>query len=173
MANMVNLVNCLKFCKCAPKNTLVNVGTKTVKHAGVAKSTRLYSIRKDPVIGTEIRNNMTGTRYLQRTGVNSRVAEVEPLTTVHYADGRYSGIPNSQFNKLLKELQQNPDNWNPVIKSDAFIGKELFVNNPAIAGRYFRSAEPIDSQLIMKIANGRHHGMRLEEFDNMILNLLG
>lgn len=76
------------------------------------------------------------------------------------------------FDNLLAQLERNPKNWNPIIKSDPLIGKELSVNNPKIAGRYFRSAESIDGQLITKIANGRHHSMRLEEFDNMILDLL-
>lgn len=162
---MVNMVNCLKFCKYAPKNV------------GAAKAPRLFSISKDPAIGTQIRNNMTGTRYLQHPGVNGRGVTVEPLTTVHYTDGRYSSIPNSQFNKLLKELQQNPNNWNPVIKSDASIGQELVVNNPAIAGRYFRPAAPandmVTNNLITRITPEHHNTMTLEKFDNMILNLLG
>lgn len=113
---MANMVNCLKFYKCAPKNVLKTVGTKTAP-GGAAKAPRLFSISKDPAIGTQIRNNMTGTRYFQRPGVNSRGVAVEPITTVHYADGRYSSIPNSQFNKLLQEVQQNPNNWNPIIKA--------------------------------------------------------
>ena len=173
---MVNMVNCLKFCKCAPKNVLT-LGTKTAKNAGAVKTPRLFSVSRDPAIGTQITNNMTGTRYFQRGGLNSRGAAIEPLTTVHYADGRYSSIPNTQFNKLLKELKQNPNNWNPVIKSDAFIGQELAVNNPAIAGRYFRSNTPandlVTNNFITRITPEHHNTMTLQEFDNMILRLLG
>jgi len=167
---MVNIVNVTKSaCKTLFKNP---VG-KTAGKYKMGETPRLFSIRSNPVLGTEIRNNMTGTSYLRGPGVVNRNYEVAPLVTIHRADGTYSGMQTEVFDNLLAQLKRNPENWNPIIKSDPFIGKELSVNNPKIAGRYFRSAESIDGQLITKIANGRHHGMRLEEFDKMILDLLG
>ncbi len=173
---MINLVNSLKTGKCAYEGVLRNFRA-TTKCAGTRKVPRLFSLRKDPVIGTEIRNNMTGTRYLQRRGVNGREVNVEPLTTVHYADGSYSSIPNNQFNKLLEQLKLNPNSWNPVIKSDASIGQELFINNPAIAGRYFRPNTPandlVTNNLITRITPNHYNTISLKDFDKMILNLLG
>lgn len=96
----------------------------------MVKSPRLFTIRKDPVIGTEIKNNITGTRYFQDVALNSRNVSVNASARAIRPDGTYSGMPTEQFNKLLKELQQNLNSWNPVIKSDSRIGKELFVNNP-------------------------------------------
>lgn len=171
---MVNMASITKYGKCAYESVVNKLGTK---HAGVKKASRLFSVSRDPRIGTQITNNMTGTRYFQRGGLNSRGAAIEPITTVHYADGRYSSIPNTQFNKLLKELKQNPNNWNPIIKSDASIGKELLVNNPAIAGRYFRPNTPandlVTNNFITRITPEHHTSMTFKEFDNMILNLLG
>lgn len=167
MANMFNVAKCI--CTTLFKTSAGKTAGKFIQ----APKPRLFSIRKDPVIGTEIKNNITGTSYLRQPGVAGRDLELTPSVTIHRADGTYSGMSTSMFDRLLTSLRRNPENWNPVIKSDPLIGKELFVNNPKIAGRYFRSAESINGQLITKIANGRHHSMRLEEFDEMILNLLG
>lgn len=175
MVNMVTLVSNAKSAKFA--DNMINTLAKTAKggkyYAGAAKKPRLFSIRRDNVCGTEITNNITGTRYLQRGGVQGGLCTVEPLTTVHHADGTFTGMDTSKFNALLKNLESSPENWNPVIKSDAFIGKELAVNNPKIAGRYFRSNDSISGQLITRITPKGYSSMRLEEFDKMILSLLG
>ena len=175
MVNMVTLVSNAKSAKFA--DTMINTLARTAKgakyYARSPKKPRLFSIRRDNVCGTEITNNITGTRYLQRGGVQGGMVAVEPLTTIHRADGSFTGMESSKFNALLKNLESSPENWNPVIKSDAIIGKELCVNNPKIAGRYFRHADSIDGQLIKRITAEHHSSMRLEEFDKMILDLLG
>lgn len=175
MVNMVTLVSNVKSAKFVNNmfNTLTTTAKGTKYYASTVKKPRLFSIRRDKVIGTEITNNITGTRYLQREGLQGRTCTVEPLTTIHRADGTYTGMESSKFNTLLKNLESSPENWNPVIKSDAFIGKELSVNNPKIAGRYFRPNDGINSHLITRITPGHHSSMRLEEFDKMILDLLG
>lgn len=167
---MVNMIN---TAKCACKTLFESAGKSAGKYK-MAGTPRLFSIHKDPAIGTEIRNNISGTRYFSRNGLVSREAEMSPLVTVHRADGSYSSMPAESFNNLYAQLKRDPKAWNPVIKSDPRIGKELFVNNPICAGRYFRSAASPDGNLITKIeSNGHYQSMRPEEFDNMILNLLG
>lgn len=75
--------------------------------------------------------------------------------------------------KLFAQLRRDPENWNPVIKSDPSIGKELTTKTPWGGIRYFRSVEPIDGQLIKKIENSHYQSKTLEKFDKMILSLLG
>ena len=89
---------------------------------------KLFTVKKDPVIGTQITNNLTGTRYLQRPALNSSNVQMEGLTTFHRADGSYGSISNSKFNQLLANMKDA--SWNPVIKSDRIIGQELRINNP-------------------------------------------
>lgn len=167
---MVNIVNTAKS---AYKALFESAGKGAGKYK-MAGTPRLFSIRKDPAIGTEIRNNITGTRYFSRSGLVSGNTEMSPFVTVHRADGSYSSMPAKLFDNLYAQLKHDPKAWNPVIKSDPCIGKELFVNNPICAGRYFKSAASPDGNLITKIeSNGHYQSMRPEEFDNMILNLLG
>lgn len=168
MANMVNVAKCV--CKTLFKTP---VG-KTAGKYKMVEAPRLFSIRKDPVIGTEIRNNITGTSYLRQPGVVGRNVEVAPGVTIHRTDGTYSGMSTEKFDKLFTQLRRNPENWNPVIKSDPNIGKELTTKTLWGGIRYFRSAEPIDGQLIKKSENNGHYqSMTLEKFDEMILSLLG
>lgn len=135
---------------------------------------KLFTVKKDLVIGTQITNNLTGTRYLQRPALNGSNVQMEGLTTVHRADGSYSSIPNSQFNQLLANMKES--NWNPVIKSDKTIGQELQINNPNFAlgaGRYFRPADGPMSNSITRITPQHHNSVNMADFDNAILNLLG
>ncbi len=166
---MINMINVAKStCKTLFKSP---VGKTAGKYQ---MAPRLFSISENPVIGTEIRNNITGTRYFRQSGLAGRNVEVKPKVTILRADGTYSGTSStSMFDRLLTNLRRNPENWNPVIKADPNIGKELTTKTLGEEVRYFRSAEPINGHLITKIEKGRYHSMRLEEFDKMIWNLLG
>lgn len=149
------------YCKVAPKIT------KKVEP-------RLFTVKKDPVIGTQITNNLTGTRYLQRPALNGSNVQVEGLTTFHRADGSYGSISNSQFNQLLANMEKS--NWNPVIKSDRTIGQELRINNPNFVlgeGRYFRPADGPASHKLTRITPEHHNSVNMEDFDKAILDLLG
>lgn len=135
---------------------------------------KLFTVKKDPVIGTQITNNLTGTRYLQRPALNGSNVQVEGLTTFHRADGSYGSISNSQFNQLLANMEKT--NWNPVIKSDRTIGQELRINNPNFAlgeGRYFHPADGPTSHMLTRITPEHHNSVNMADFDNAILNLLG
>lgn len=135
---------------------------------------KLFTVKKDPVIGTQITNNLTGTRYLQRPALNGSNVQVEGLTTFHRADGSYGSISNSQFNQLLANMEKT--NWNPVIKSDRTIGQELRINNPNFVlgeGRYFHPAEGPASHKLTRITPEHHNSVNMADFDNAILNLLG
>lgn len=135
---------------------------------------KLFTVKKDPVIGTQITNNLTGTRYLQRPALNGSNVQVEGLTTFHRADGSYGSISNSQFNQLLANMEKT--NWNPVIKSDRTIGQELRINNPNFAlgeGRYFHPADGPISHMLTRITPEHHNSVNMADFDNAILNLLG
>ena len=135
---------------------------------------KLFTVKKDPVIGTQITNNLTGTRYLQRPALNGSNVQVEGLTTFHRADGSYGSISNSQFNQLLANMEKS--NWNPVIKSDRTIGQELRINNPNFAlgeGRYFHPADGPTSHMLTRITPEHHNSVNMADFDNAILNLLG
>ena len=172
--------------KCAC-NTLVtslrSKGAKTTEEVLFSKvapkitkkvQPRLFTVKKDPVIGTQITNNLTGTRYLQRPAVNGSNVQVGGLTTFHRADGSYGSISNSQFNQLLANMEK--PNWNPVIKSDRTIGQELRINNPNFVlgeGRYFRSANGLTSHKLTRITPEHHNSVNMADFDNAILNLLG
>lgn len=167
VANIVNIAKCT--CKTLFKTSAGKTAGKFIQ----APKPRLFSIRTNPAIGTEIRNNITGTSYLRKPGVASRNIEVAPSVTIHRADGTYSVMSTSKFDRLLTSLRRDPEAWNPVIKSDPHIGKELTTKTPWGEINYFRSVEPIDGQVIKKIEKGHYQSMRLEEFDDMILNLLG
>ncbi len=135
---------------------------------------KLFTVKKDPVIGTQITNNLTGTRYLQRPALKGSNVEMEGLTTFHRADGSYGSISNSQFNQLLANMKDT--SWNPVIKSDRTIGQELRINNPNFAlgaGRYFRPANGPVSNSITRITPQHHNSVNMADFDNAILKLLG
>ncbi len=135
---------------------------------------KLFTVKKDPVIGTQITNNLTGTRYLQRPALNGSNVQVEGLTTFHRADGSYGSISNGKFNQLLANMEKS--NWNPVIKSDRTIGQELRINNPNFVlgeGRYFRPAEGPTSHMLTRITPEHHNSVRMEDFDKAILDLLG
>ncbi len=134
---------------------------------------KLYTVKRDPVIGTQITNNLTGTRYLQRPALNGSNVQVEGLTTFHRADGLYGSISNSQFNQLLANMDNT--SWNPVIKSDKTIGQEVLINNPNFAlgvGRYFRPADGPTSNLITRITPQHHNSVNMADFDKAILKLL-
>ena len=172
--------------KCAC-NTLVtslrSKGAKTTEEVLCSKvapkitkkvQPRLFTVKKDPVIGTQITNNLTGTRYLQRPAVNGSNVQVGGLTTFHRADGSYGSISNSQFNQLLANMKSS--NWNPVIKSDRTIGQELRINNPNFVlgeGRYFHPAEGPMSHKLTRITPEHHNSVNMADFDNAILDLLG
>lgn len=135
---------------------------------------KLFTVKKDPEIGTQITNNLTGTRYLQRPALNGSNVQVEGLTTFHRADGSYGSISNSQFNQLLANMKS--PNWNPVIKSDRTIGQELRINNPNFVlgeGRYFHPADGPMSHKLTRITPEHHNSVNMADFDNAILNLLG
>ena len=135
---------------------------------------KLFTVKKDPVIGTQITNNLTGTRYLQRPALNGSNVQLEGLTTFHRADGSYGSISNRQFNQLLANMEQ--PNWNPIIKSDRTIGQELRINNPNFVlgeGRYFHPAEGPASHMLTRITPEHHNSVRMEDFDKAILDLLG
>lgn len=135
---------------------------------------KLFTVKKDPVIGTQITNNLTGTRYLQRPALNGSNVQLEGLTTFHRADGSYGSISNRQFNQLLANMEQ--PNWNPIIKSDRTIGQELLINNPNFVlgeGRYFRPAEGPTSNMLTRITPEHHNSVNMADFDNAILKLLG
>ena len=135
---------------------------------------KLFTVKKDPVIGTQITNNLTGTRYLQRPALNESNVQVGGLTTFHRADGSYGSISNSQFNQLLANMEKT--NWNPIIKSDRTIGQELRINNPYFAlgeGRYFHPADGPTSHMLTRITPEHHNSVNMADFDNAILNLLG
>ena len=127
---------------------------------------KLFTVKKDPVIGTQITNNLTGTRYLQRPALNGSKVQMGGLTTFHRADGSYGSISNSQFNQLLANMEKS--NWNPVIKSDRTIGQELRINNPNFVlgeGRYFHPAEGPTSHMLTRITPEHHNSVRMEDFD--------
>lgn len=135
---------------------------------------KLFTVKKDPVIGTQITNNLTGTRYLQRPALNSSNVQMEGLTTFHRADGSYGSISNSKFNQLLANMKDA--SWNPVIKSDRTIGQELRINNPNFVlgeGRYFRPAEGPASNMLTRIMPQHYNSVNMADFDNAILKLLG
>jgi len=135
---------------------------------------KLFTVKKDPVIGTQITNNLTGTRYLQRPALNGSNVQMGGLTTFHRADGSYGSISNSQFNQLLANMEKT--NWNPVIKNDRTIGQELRINNPNFVlgeGRYFHPAEGPISHMLTRITPEHHNSVNMADFDNAILNLLG
>ena len=149
------------YCKVAPKIT------KKVEP-------RLFTVKKNPVIGTQITNNLTGTKYLQRPALNGSKVQMGGLTTFHRADGSYGSISNSQFNQLLANMEKS--NWNPVIKSDRTIGQELRINNPHFVlgeGRYFRPADGPASHKLTRITPEHHNSVNMEDFDKAILDLLG
>ena len=135
---------------------------------------KLFTVKKDPVIGTQITNNLTGTRYLQRPALNSSNVQIEGLTTFHRADGSYGSISNSKFNQLLANMKDA--SWNPVIKSDRTIGQELRINNSNFVlgeGRYFRPAEGPASNMLTRITPQHYNSVNMADFDNAILKLLG
>ena len=135
---------------------------------------KLFTVKKDPAIGTQITNNLTGTRYLQRPALNSSKVQMDGLTTFHRADGSYGSISNSQFNQLLANMEKS--NWNPVIKSDRTIGQELRINNPNFVlgeGRYFHPAEGPTSHMLTRITPEHHNSVNMADFDKAILDLLG
>ena len=135
---------------------------------------KLFTVKKDPEIGTQITNNLTGTRYLQRPALNGSNVQMGGLTTFHRADGSYGSISNSQFNQLLANMEKS--NWNPVIKSDRTIGQELRINNPNFVlgeGRYFHPAEGPASHMLTRITPEHHNSVNMEDFDKAILDLLG
>ena len=135
---------------------------------------KLFTVKKDPVIGTQITNNLTGTRYLQRPALNGSNVQMGGLTTFHRADGSYGSISNSQFNQLLANMEKT--NWNPVIKNDRTIGQELRINNPNFVlgeGRYFHPAEGLTSHMLTRITPEHHNSVNMADFDNAILDLLG
>ena len=135
---------------------------------------KLFTVKKDPAIGTQITNNLTGTRYLQRPALNGSNVQMGGLTTFHRADGSYGSISNSQFNQLLANMEK--PNWNPVIKSDRTIGQELRINNPNFVlgeGRYFHPAEGPTSHMLTRITPEHHNSVNMADFDKAILDLLG
>lgn len=149
-------------------------GRKMAPNLAKKVETRLFTVEKDPAIGTQITNNLTGTRYLQRPDLNGSKVQVSGLTTFHRADGSYGSIPNGKFNQLLAHMKES--NWNPVIKSDRTIGQELRINNPNFVlgeGRYFHPAEGPTSHMLTRITPEHHNSVRMEDFDKAILNLLG
>lgn len=154
----------------------VKLAPNTIKKVQPKVEQRLFSFNSDPVIGTRITNNITGTTYLQRPSCNGSNVSVGGLTTFHRADGSYGSIPQSKFDQLLACLRKHEDNWNPVIKSDPTIGKELRINNPNFvlgAGRYFRSACDLTSHMLTKLTPQHHNSVNLADFDKAILDLLG
>ncbi len=166
------LVNSLgsKGAKTTEKVLCNKVAPKTTKKV----QPRLFTVEKDPAIGTQITNNLTGTRYLQRPDLNGSKVQMSGLTTFHRADGSYGSIPNGKFNQLLAHMKEY--NWNPVIKSDRTIGQELRINNPNFVlgeGRYFHPAEGPTSHMLTRITPEHHNSVRMEDFDKAILNLLG
>jgi hypothetical protein len=156
----------LKVTKFITSSLLKNVGNQTTKCAiKIKKAPRLFSVKNNAAVGTEIKNNITGTTYLRGAGLSGKNVVVEPMTTVRYADGTVSSIETSKFNNLLEKLNRS----NPEIKSNPLIGKEVALEN----GRYFRSNSEIDKELIKKTTAENHSSMTLKEFDNMLLNALG
>lgn len=168
-----NTVKCaLNVLQTSPKSgrTFSKVAPKITKKV----QPKLFTVKKDPVIGTQITNNLTGTRYLQRPAVNGSNVQVGGLTTFHRADGSYGSISNSQFNQLLANMEK--PNWNPVIKSDRTIGQELRINNPNFVlgeGRYFHPADGPMSHKLTRITPEHHNSVNMADFDNAILDLLG
>jgi hypothetical protein len=155
-----------KVTKFITSSLLRNIGNQTTKCAGKVKITpRLFSVKNSTAVGTEIRNNITGTRYLKGAGVSGKSIMVEPMTTVRYADGTVSSIETTKFEKLLARLKHE----NPVLKSNPIIGKEVVLKN----GRYFRSNSEIDKELIKQTTAEKHSSMTLKDFDKMLLNLFG
>jgi hypothetical protein len=175
------MANVLKVTKFITTNLLKKQTTKYLPQA--KKVTRLFSIKQNSVVGTEIRNNITGTSYLKIPGVSGGSGEVfqvvngtnsatwgknvtvEPTVTVRYADGKISSIETSKFDKLLARLKHE----NPEIKSNSRIGKEVALKD----GQYFRSNCEFDKQLIKKITSEGYSSMQLNDFDKMLLNLFG
>lgn len=73
---MVNMVNIVNITKSACKTLFKSPVGKTAGKCKMLEAPRLFSIRRNPVIGTEIRNNITGTSYLRQPGVVCRNLEV-------------------------------------------------------------------------------------------------
>ncbi len=168
------MANIAKLGKCAMGLfSRGNAASSVTKYAPKQnKVLRLFSLKSDPAIGTEITNNMTGTRIFQRGALERRNVSVKGFTTINRADGSYTGIPNETFDKLLKMLKTDPKGWNPILQHDTKIGTELL--QKGTNNRFFRSSNEIDKHLITKIqSDGRYSSMTLEQFDNMILNMLG
>lgn len=134
---------------------------------------RLFSIKSDSVIGTEITNNITGTRYFAEPKLTATNVHIGLLPRKINADGTYSTISEDLFNKMLSCLRKNPASWNPVIKSKPDLGKEVIINRYGF-DRYFRPATsphiPNDKITCIK-QDGRYYSMKLGQFDDMLLDI--
>jgi len=134
---------------------------------------RLFSVKHDSVIGTQITNNMTGTRYFQAPSLNTRNTQLTELPKQLNADGTYGSIPRETFASLLKKIVNGREAWNPTIKSKVGIGRELRTNFDGLKG-FFRPDSGFNSHMITCIdrQSGRYHSMTLKQLDEMILKLV-
>lgn len=146
---------------------------KTGLNLNVKPQPRLFSVKSDPVIGTEITNNITGTRFFAAPSLDRKNVYVGELAKRLNPDGSYSSIPRGKFDALLTGIRKDKEHWNPIIQSDATIGKEVVINRYGY-NRYFRPADGPTKDLITCIEqNGHHNSKTLSEFDDMILSYLG
>ena len=172
---MVNITKCA--------TTLINSFTGAAKSTANAKCVstlfkpktqpRLFSIKSDSRIGTEITNNITGTRYFASPKLDTGNVHVGSLPRRINADGTYSSISENLFQKMLSNIRNNPTAWNPLIKSNQNLGKEVMINRYGY-DRYFRPAalpHIADDKITCIKQDGRFHSMKLNQFDDMLLDI--
>lgn len=134
---------------------------------------RLFSLKSDSAIGTEITNNITGTRYFANSAFDGRQANVLPIACRINADGTFSSISHNLFQDMLLNIRKDPKAWNPGIKSKPDIGKEVIINRYGF-DRYFRPAglHNIQNDKITCIKqDGNYFSMTLKQFDDMLLDI--
>jgi len=156
--------------KCAVKNLQAAKTTKcaSLSFGKLKPQARLFSLKADPQVGTEITNNITGTRFFLPSSLNSRNISITQLPIRLNSDGSFSSLTKQAFDKLLCGIKNEPNSFNPVIKTKATIGKEVVINKYGY-NRYFRPADGPSKNLITCIEqDGRYHSMQLKDFDDLI-----
>ncbi|MBQ8459392.1 hypothetical protein IJ541_04745 [bacterium] len=96
-------------------NTVTKIAIKVAK----SQTPRLFSIVRNAKIGTEITNNLTGTRYFRNALAGKTVGNVvyPNNATVIEKAGKYYGITGNMFDNLLRyaETFNPPKSLKPMI----------------------------------------------------------
>lgn len=145
---------------------------KGVLNTGAKAEQRLFTIKHDARIGTEIQNNLTGTRFTSSGGLNNRDVQVGALPRRINEDGTSEGISPNAFERLLHQLRTDREGWNPILKGQKGNlngALELQTNFDGLR-RFIRTPFSGD-QVTCVHQDGRYSSMSLKQLDDMILKL--